>query len=114
MAMSTTAKFGFLALLLLGVAAVAPVAVADVEPISVETIEGQIHEIDYGTLTTVISGVSYTIAIDCKVQIAGTFGAPTMLAPGMNVVFTFNRFDDGERVIVDLAELPGGTEPTLY
>jgi hypothetical protein len=111
--MKTMAKFGFVALLLLGVAAVAPVAVAEGE-IGIETTEGQIHEIDYGTLTTLISGVTYRFAIDAKVSIAGSFGAPTLLQPGMNVSFTFRRYADGDREIIELAELPPGREPTLY
>jgi hypothetical protein len=113
-AMCKSAKFGFVALVLLGVVAIAPVAIAEVEPVSIETIEGEIHEIDYATLGTIISGVSYRIALDAKVGIGGSFGAPTMLTPGMNVVFTFHRYEDGERVIVVLDELPSGTGATLF
>lgn len=112
--MSTAAKIGFVTLVLLALAAVVPAAAVEFEPMSVETIEGEVQEIDYATLTAVISGVSYRFAVDAKVDIAGTFGAPTMLTPGMNVVFTFNRFDDGERVIVELAELPGGRAALVF
>lgn len=80
----------------------------------VEVTQGEIQDLDFGTSTTVISGVSYAVAPDAKIEIAGTFGAFTLLTVGMDVEFSFRRYDDGRRVIFELDQLPGNVEPELF
>jgi hypothetical protein len=76
--------------------------------------QGTIHELDYGTNTVVISGTRYTVAIDANVEIAGSYGAFTMLKTGMAVAFTFDRYADDARVISEIKELPPGVVPEEY
>jgi len=80
----------------------------------IETAEGTIHEIDNGDSMLLISGVTYYIAFDAKVEIGGSYGAPTMLTQGMNVRFTFHRYDDGRREITEIEELPDDVKPQMY
>jgi len=108
--MTTLLKHLCIGLALLAFASGARPAAAD----GMETTEGQIHEVDNGDSMLLISGVTYYIAFDAKVQIGGSFGAPTMLAPGMNVRFTFHRYDDGKREITEIEELPDDVKPQLY
>jgi hypothetical protein len=108
--MATLTKYLCVGLALFAFASGAAPAAAD----GIETTEGQIHEIDNATSMLLISGVTYYIAVDAKVEIAGTFGAPTMLTPGMNVRFTFHRHDDGRREIIEIAQLPDDVKPQMY
>jgi len=110
--MSRFIRFGFLAFALVAFAQLTPrPAFADER---IETTEGQIHDLDFDDSMVLISGVTYYFAIDAKVEIGGTYGAPTMLSKGMNVRFTFRRYDDGKREIVELAELPDDVKPQLF
>ena len=89
-------------------------------PVSAEPVaggierQGTIHEVDYGTNTAIISGARYSVAIDAHVEIAGSYGAFTMLKEGMSVGFTFDRYADGVSVITEIKELPPGTVPVEY
>ena len=109
--MSTLKNFVWVGLALFAFASGAGPAAADER---IETTEGQIHALDFESSMLLISGVTYYIALDAKVEIGGTYGAPTMLANGMNVRFTFRRYDDGKREIIELEELPDNVKPQMY
>lgn len=98
--------------LMAGAVTTAPAFAADGDRI--EVTQGEVQALDFGTSTSVISGVSYAVAPDARIEIAGTYGAFTMLTVGMDVEFSFRRFDDGRRVIIELEQLPGNVEPELF
>ena len=76
--------------------------------------EGHIESVDYGTNTIVISGTRYAVAIDARVEVAGSYGALTMLQPGMNVAFMYDYYTDRSRVVTQISELPAGVVPKEY
>ena len=76
--------------------------------------QGHIESVDYGANTLVISGTRYTVAIDARVEVAGSYGALTMLQPGMNVAFMYDYYSDKSRVVTQISELPTGVAPLEY
>ena len=76
--------------------------------------QGTIDSVDYGTNTAVIGGTRYSVAIDADVEVGGSYGAFTMLTPGMNVAFTFDLYSDNTRVVTEVKQLPAGTVPLEY
>jgi len=71
---------------------------------------GVIQELDPDSQALVIDGVRYGIAVDAQVEIGGSYGAVTMLQPGMRVYFEYRRISSSERVITLLRELPEEVE----
>ena len=67
--------------------------------------QGQIQALDFATSSVLISGREYSVSETANVEIAGTYGAFTMLTPGMLVEFTFMHYEDGYREIVDMREV---------
>lgn len=70
---------------------------------------GQIESIDIPANTLMISGFTYRVAIDARVEINGTFGAFTLLQPGMKVRFSFRNLSRTEREISSVEQLPNST-----
>jgi hypothetical protein len=92
---------------------VAPLAAAD--DFRIESRQGVIDTADFQANQIVISGVRYDVAADANVEIGGSYGAYTLLTPGMNVQFLLRRYiESGERQIIDLKELPAGVKPEEY
>jgi hypothetical protein len=101
------------ALVLVGAIAIAPLASAD--DFRIESREGVIDTADFQANEIVISGVRYIVAVDANVEVGGSYGAYTLLTPGMNVRFLLRRYiESGEREIIDLEELPAGVMPEEY
>jgi hypothetical protein len=101
------------ALVLVGAIAIAPLASAD--DFRIESREGVIDTADFQANEIVISGVRYVVAVDANVEVGGSYGAYTLLTPGMNVRFLLRRYiESGEREIIDLEELPAGVMPEEY
>lgn len=71
---------------------------------------GIIQELDIGAQTMVIDGVRYGVARDVEVEIDGSYGAFTMLQPGMRVYYEFQRVSPTERLVTLVRELPDGVE----
>ncbi|HEX7037541.1 MAG TPA: hypothetical protein VF210_17360 [Pseudomonadales bacterium] len=67
---------------------------------------GVIQELDFAGSTMVIDGMSYEVAIDTRVEIGGSYGAFTMLQPGMRVYYEFERHSPTLRIIRLIRELP--------
>ena len=67
--------------------------------------EGQIHDLSFGTNEMIIGGVEYQVSQTARVEIAGTFGAFTMLTKGMLVEFTYMHHADGRREIIEMREV---------
>ena len=67
--------------------------------------EGEITELDFGQNTMVVGGYSYQVSTTANVEINGSYGAFTMLEEGMQIEFTYERFDDGVRRIVAVRQV---------
>ncbi len=95
-------RHGLIALLLvLGAGA----AMADSEyPIS--TSVGVVEDIDLAAGLLIIEGLRYSVAVDAEVQIAGSYGAFSMLLPGMKVLFIYRRIALTEREIIQIRQIP--------
>ncbi len=68
--------------------------------------QGIIHEVELDANTLVIDGVRFHVAIDANVEIQGSYGAFSMLQPGMKVVFEYHRHSPSNLVIFDIEQLP--------
>lgn len=66
---------------------------------------GIIELVDYAGPTYIIDALRYGIAPDAVVQVGGSYGAPTMLRPGMRVEFLVREVSAEERVIVAIREV---------
>lgn len=71
---------------------------------------GEIQEIDLDAQTLIIDGMRYGITVDVQVEIDGSYGAFTMLEPGMRVHIEFLRISDAERRLTVIRELPDDVE----
>lgn len=67
--------------------------------------QGQIQTLDFANSSVLISGREYSVSASAEVEIAGSYGAFTMLEPGMLVEFIFMHYEDGYREIVELREV---------
>lgn len=116
---SVSTQFGKLArisvrgLVLAGAILVAPFAGAD--DFRIESRQGPVESVDYSANKIVVGGVSYDVALDANVQLGGSFGAFTMITPGMNVEILVQRYvESGHGQIIDLKELAPGVVPLQY
>jgi hypothetical protein len=102
-------------LVLAGAIAIAPFASADDGDFSVESRQGSVESLDTAKGTIVVGGVAYDVAADANVRLGGSFGAFTLMTPGMNVKIMMKRYiDSGRREIIDIEELPPGVTPQQY
>ena len=69
---------------------------------------GVVQELDFGGSKMIVSGIRYTVAIDVRVEIGGSYGAFTMLQPGMKIRYDFLVISPSEREIVEIQEIPSG------
>jgi hypothetical protein len=67
--------------------------------------QGRIDMLNFGTYEAQISGYDYDVSMNVEVEIAGSYGAFTMLEEGMLVQFNYLQFDDGTRQIIDMQEV---------
>ncbi len=100
-------------LMLAGAMLIAPLVLAD--DFRIESKQGSVESVDYAASKIVVGGVSYDIAPDANVQLGGSYGAFTMITPGMNVSIIVQRFiESGHRQIIEVNELPPGVVPEQY
>ena len=83
---------------------------AEMDEVAVEGREGTIHEVEINTNTLVIDGVRFHVALDAEVEIRGSYGAFTMLQPGMKVVYEYRIYSDTNVEIVLISQLPDNQE----
>ena len=94
-------------LVVIGAILVAPFAGAD--DFRVESRQGAVESVDYNTNRIVVGGVSYDVAVDANIQLGGSYGALSMITPGMNVEILIQRYlDSGQREVIDVKELAPG------
>ncbi len=67
---------------------------------------GVIESLDFGDSTMVVSGLLYEVPVDVQVEIGGSYGAFTMLTPGMRIRFDYLSVSPSERRMVKIQELP--------
>lgn len=67
---------------------------------------GVVQELDFNRSEMIVSGNRYSVAIDANVEIGGSYGAFTMLQPGMKIRFSFLVISPSEREIVEIKEIP--------
>jgi hypothetical protein len=102
-------------LVLTGAVLIAPVASAGDEDFRIESSQGPVESIDYTANKMVVGGVSYNVALDAAVELGGSYGAFTMITPGMNVKILIRRYlTPGRPEIIDVKELPPGVTPVQY
>jgi hypothetical protein len=102
------------AAVLVGAASLAPIASAD-DDFQILSGQGGVESIDVPANQIVIGGVRYNVAVDANVEIGGSYGAFTLLQPGMNVKFLMRRYvGNGQTDIIDLQELAAGVAPKQY
>ena len=66
---------------------------------------GTIQSMDLATNSMVVEGHRYFVIQAAQVEIAGSYGAFTLLSPGMRIAFKYLRYDDGRREIFAVREL---------
>lgn len=69
---------------------------------------GVVEAVDYAASTMVVGGYRYGVATDVEVEIGGSYGAFTLLRPGMRIAFDYLHISGSERLIVLVRELPDG------
>jgi hypothetical protein len=95
-------------------ALLAPLASAD-DDFQILSSQGVIETIDVPANQVVVGGVRYSVAADANVEIGGSYGAFTLLQPGMNVEILVRRYvGNGKQDIIDLKELAPGVKPRQY
>ena len=67
---------------------------------------GVIEGLDFSASTMIVSGYRYRVPVDVQVEIAGSYGAFTMLRPGMRIRFDYLVVSPSERRMVLIQELP--------
>lgn len=103
------------AVMLAGAIGIAPFAVAGDDDFRIESWQGPVESLDIGKNSIVVGGVMYDVAPDANVRLGGSYGAFTLMTPGMNVKIMVKRYiDTGRREIIDIEELPPGVVPQQY
>ena len=92
----------------------APCASAD-DDFQILSWQGVIETVDAPANQIVVGGVRYAVAADANIEIGGSYGALTLLQPGMNVQILVRRYiGDGSQAIIDVKELAPGVIPRQY
>lgn len=68
--------------------------------------QGVIEQLKVASNEVIISGVTFKVAFDAKVEIRGSYGAYTMLQPGMKVYYEYRRYSPTELEIFAIEQLP--------
>lgn len=69
---------------------------------------GVVQELDFGRSEMIVNGTRYAVAVDVRVEIGGSYGAFTMLQPGMKIRYDFLVISPSEREIIEIEEVPPG------
>ena len=67
---------------------------------------GYIQELDFGSNSMIFQGVRIHMAPEVEVEIQGSYGAFTMLRPGMKALVTYRVISASEREAVRIEQLP--------
>lgn len=75
-------------------------------PYPVATQSARVESLNFADSTLIAGGLRYAMALDADVEIGGSYGAFTMLKPGMRIYFEYLVISPSERRIVLIRELP--------
>lgn len=67
---------------------------------------GVVQELDFNRSEMIVSGTRYRVAVDVQVEIGGSYGAFTLLRPGMKIHYAFLVISPSEREIIEIREIP--------
>jgi hypothetical protein len=67
---------------------------------------GVVQELDFSRSEMIVSGTRYHVAVDVQVEIAGSYGAFTMLRTGMKIHYAYLVISPSEREIIEIREIP--------
>lgn len=70
------------------------------------TTYGVVQELDFDRSEMIVSGTRYGVAVDVKVEIGGSYGAFTLLRPGMKIRYAYLVISPSEREIIEIREIP--------
>lgn len=68
--------------------------------------EGVVERLVLESNEVIINGVAFRVAYDAQVEIRGSYGAYTMLQPGMKVFYEYRRYSPTELEIFAIEQLP--------
>lgn len=100
--------YAFIVILLSGLLSFQATAQTSPSPYPRATGTGIIEALDFDASTMVVSGYLYEVAVDTRVEIGGSYGAFTMLRPGMQIRFDYLRMSPSRRQMLVIEELPAG------
>jgi hypothetical protein len=107
--MSMNIGKNFLAGILLLLSGVAFAASLAPELAPEDEMEGTIQALDFSAGTMIFQGLRFQMAPELTVQIRGSYGAFTMLEPGMKAIVTFRVVSASERHAIRIEQLPDNT-----
>jgi hypothetical protein len=67
---------------------------------------GVVQELDFDRSEMIVSGTRYRVAFDVAVEIGGSYGAFTLLRPGMKIHYAYLVISPSEREITEIREIP--------
>lgn len=70
---------------------------------------GQVELLHFGQQQLQVGGRTYDVNQAVQVEIGGTFGAFTLLQPGMQIYLRFVQHSDGRREVLEIRELAPGS-----
>ncbi len=70
---------------------------------------GQVELLLFGEQQLQVAGRTYEVSPATQVEIGGSYGAFTLLQPGMKVYLRFVQYADGRREVLEIRQLPSGT-----
>lgn len=70
--------------------------------------QGHIEKLSFGEQQLQVGGRNYQVGPGVQVEIGGTYGAFTLLQPGMKVYLRFVQYADGRKEVVQIRELGAG------
>ena len=71
--------------------------------------QGQVERLSFGEQQLQVGGRIYEVNPAAKVEIGGTYGAFTLLQPGMKIYLRFVQHTDGRREVLEIRELAAGS-----
>lgn len=105
---SWSAKAGVGAILILLASALASPSWANGFGAEMES-HGQVELLHFGEQQLQVGGRTYDVSPAIQVEIGGTYGAFTLLQPGMKIYLRFVQYADGRREVLEIRELGAGS-----
>lgn len=70
------------------------------------TRDGVIQQLNFADGTLIVDGYRYHVLPDTQVEIAGSYGAFTMLEVGMQIHMVFNVVSSSRREVLQISQIP--------